>query len=157
MLYELILEVAPSRPTSSTNEGDPNSSPRPRDPLYPQLQQTGVHLHHSAGVSNQVIPHTGPWYPWATAANYLAQIAPTVYMAVQAWPATPIVELLETSMGSDNYAVRYIMGQLYGGPGRVVREVARRGSNLGCSRTAAKDHSFLAEVDLIRIGDLHET
>ncbi|KAJ9078898.1 hypothetical protein DSO57_1002134 [Entomophthora muscae] len=38
------------------------------------------------GLTEQVIPHMGVWRPWATAANYVMQIAPVIYWAFQAQP-----------------------------------------------------------------------
>ncbi|KAJ9077050.1 hypothetical protein DSO57_1020312 [Entomophthora muscae] len=35
-------------------------------------------------LAGQVNPHVGTWGPWATAINYLVNIAPTLYMAFQA-------------------------------------------------------------------------
>ncbi|KAJ9078927.1 hypothetical protein DSO57_1001678 [Entomophthora muscae] len=38
------------------------------------------------GLTEQVIPHMGVWRPWATAANYVMQMAPVIYWAFQAQP-----------------------------------------------------------------------
>ncbi|KAJ9064528.1 hypothetical protein DSO57_1029616 [Entomophthora muscae] len=38
------------------------------------------------GLTEQVIPHMGVWKPWATAANYVMQVAPVIYWAFQAQP-----------------------------------------------------------------------
>ncbi|KAJ9057723.1 hypothetical protein DSO57_1019940 [Entomophthora muscae] len=38
------------------------------------------------GLTEQVIPHMGVWCPWATAANYVMQMAPVIYWAFQAHP-----------------------------------------------------------------------
>ncbi|KAJ9079790.1 hypothetical protein DSO57_1031891 [Entomophthora muscae] len=38
------------------------------------------------GLTEQVIPHMGVWRPWATAANYVMQMAPVIYWAFQAHP-----------------------------------------------------------------------
>ncbi|KAJ9056868.1 hypothetical protein DSO57_1028420 [Entomophthora muscae] len=42
------------------------------------------------GLGNQVVPHTGSWCFLATAVNYLVRIAPVVYLAFQARPASPM-------------------------------------------------------------------
>ncbi|KAJ9050662.1 hypothetical protein DSO57_1012627 [Entomophthora muscae] len=42
------------------------------------------------GLADQVVPHTGSWCPLVTALNYLVCIAPIVYMAFQARPASPV-------------------------------------------------------------------
>ncbi|KAJ9064885.1 hypothetical protein DSO57_1025608 [Entomophthora muscae] len=41
------------------------------------------------GLANQVVPHTENWKSLATAVNYLYRIAPIVYLAFQAQPASP--------------------------------------------------------------------
>ncbi|KAJ9090646.1 hypothetical protein DSO57_1000494 [Entomophthora muscae] len=38
------------------------------------------------GLTEQVITHMGVWHPWATAANYVMQMAPVIYWAFQAQP-----------------------------------------------------------------------
>ncbi|KAJ9077065.1 hypothetical protein DSO57_1020324 [Entomophthora muscae] len=38
-------------------------------------------------LTNQVVPHTGNRQSLATAVNYLARIAPIVYLAFQDWPS----------------------------------------------------------------------
>ncbi|KAJ9072819.1 hypothetical protein DSO57_1023115 [Entomophthora muscae] len=53
------------------------------------------------GLANQVVPHTGSWRPLATALNYLVCIAPIVYVAFQAWPASPVGVQPDSSMGRD--------------------------------------------------------
>ncbi|KAJ9073600.1 hypothetical protein DSO57_1014586 [Entomophthora muscae] len=56
------------------------------------------------GLAEQIVPHTGSWRPWATAANYLVRIALIVYMAFQAQPASPVGVQLDTNMSCDtNY------------------------------------------------------
>ncbi|KAJ9087567.1 hypothetical protein DSO57_1031864 [Entomophthora muscae] len=54
------------------------------------------------GLAGQVVPHTGSWRPLATALNYLVQIVPIVYMAFQAWPASPVGVQLDSDMGCDS-------------------------------------------------------
>ncbi|KAJ9070342.1 hypothetical protein DSO57_1008917 [Entomophthora muscae] len=51
------------------------------------------------GLADQVVPHTGSWRPLATALNYLVRIAPIVYMAFQARPASPLGVQPDSSMG----------------------------------------------------------
>ncbi|KAJ9054199.1 hypothetical protein DSO57_1017162 [Entomophthora muscae] len=53
------------------------------------------------GLANQAVPHTGSWRPLATALNYLVQIAPIVYMAFQARPASPVGAQPDSDMGRD--------------------------------------------------------
>ncbi|KAJ9051498.1 hypothetical protein DSO57_1004233 [Entomophthora muscae] len=47
------------------------------------------------------MPYTGSWRPLATAVKYLVQIAPIVYMAFQAQPASPVGAQLDSGMGRD--------------------------------------------------------
>ncbi|KAJ9061804.1 hypothetical protein DSO57_1017046 [Entomophthora muscae] len=42
------------------------------------------------GLTNQAVPHTESWCLLATTVNYIVRIASTVYMAFQAWPASPV-------------------------------------------------------------------
>ncbi|KAJ9074700.1 hypothetical protein DSO57_1003756 [Entomophthora muscae] len=53
------------------------------------------------GLSNQVVLYTGSWCPLATAVNYLIIIAPIVYMASQARPASPVGVHPDSDMGCD--------------------------------------------------------
>ncbi|KAJ9059444.1 hypothetical protein DSO57_1002023 [Entomophthora muscae] len=53
------------------------------------------------GLTNQVVPHDGSWRPLATALNYLVCIAPIVYMAFQARPASPVGVQPDSGMGRD--------------------------------------------------------
>ncbi|KAJ9056295.1 hypothetical protein DSO57_1034636 [Entomophthora muscae] len=52
-------------------------------------------------LADQVVPHTVSWRPFATAINYLVCIAPIVYMAFQARPASPLGVQLDSGMGCD--------------------------------------------------------
>ncbi|KAJ9077038.1 hypothetical protein DSO57_1020435 [Entomophthora muscae] len=54
------------------------------------------------GLADQVVPHAGSWRPLATALNYLVRIAPIVYIAFQARPASPVGVQLDSSMGRDS-------------------------------------------------------
>ncbi|KAJ9049871.1 hypothetical protein DSO57_1020165 [Entomophthora muscae] len=51
------------------------------------------------GLADQVVPHTGNWQSLAAAVNYLARIAPIVYLAFQAWPAFPVGAQPDSGMG----------------------------------------------------------
>ncbi|KAJ9053574.1 hypothetical protein DSO57_1022960 [Entomophthora muscae] len=53
------------------------------------------------GLVDQVVPHTGNWRSLATAVNYLVRIAPIVYLAFQAWPASPAGVQPDSGMGHD--------------------------------------------------------
>ncbi|KAJ9073822.1 hypothetical protein DSO57_1012357 [Entomophthora muscae] len=53
------------------------------------------------GLADQVVPHTGSWCLLATAVNYLVLIAPIVYLAFQAWPASPAGAQPDSGMGYD--------------------------------------------------------
>ncbi|KAJ9052871.1 hypothetical protein DSO57_1029777 [Entomophthora muscae] len=54
-------------------------------------------------LANQVVPHTGNWRPLATSVNYLVQIAPIVYMAFQAQPASPVGVQSDSGMSRDSW------------------------------------------------------
>ncbi|KAJ9080830.1 hypothetical protein DSO57_1020813 [Entomophthora muscae] len=56
------------------------------------------------GLAVQVVPHTGSWHPLPTTVNYLVKIAPIVYMAFQAQPASPVGVQSDSVMGRDKYA-----------------------------------------------------
>ncbi|KAJ9057468.1 hypothetical protein DSO57_1022416 [Entomophthora muscae] len=69
----------------------------PGVPLLQQLAQPSLTMSAATGelslISSallydykQVIPHMGVWRPWATAANYMMQMAPIIYWAFQAQP-----------------------------------------------------------------------
>ncbi|KAJ9065092.1 hypothetical protein DSO57_1023417 [Entomophthora muscae] len=45
------------------------------------------------------MPHTGNWQSLATAVNYLVRIAPIVYLAFQAQPASPAGVQPDSGMG----------------------------------------------------------
>ncbi|KAJ9076769.1 hypothetical protein DSO57_1023080 [Entomophthora muscae] len=53
------------------------------------------------GLADQAVPHTRSWCFLATAINYLVRIAPIVYLAFQAWPASPVEVQLDSGMGHD--------------------------------------------------------
>ncbi|KAJ9056320.1 hypothetical protein DSO57_1034385 [Entomophthora muscae] len=54
------------------------------------------------GLANQFVSHTGSWRPLATAVNYLVRIASIMYMASQAWPASPMGVHSDSVMGCDS-------------------------------------------------------
>ncbi|KAJ9065047.1 hypothetical protein DSO57_1023928 [Entomophthora muscae] len=56
------------------------------------------------GLADQVVPHTGSWCPLATSLNYLVCIAPIVYMAFQARPASPVGVQPDSDMGCDSHS-----------------------------------------------------
>ncbi|KAJ9058928.1 hypothetical protein DSO57_1007331 [Entomophthora muscae] len=53
------------------------------------------------GLANQAVSHTESWRPLATAVNYLVRIAPILYMAFQAQPASPVGVQPGSGMGGD--------------------------------------------------------
>ncbi|KAJ9061252.1 hypothetical protein DSO57_1022308 [Entomophthora muscae] len=53
------------------------------------------------GLANQAVPRTGSWRSLATAINYLVIIAPIVYLAFQARPASPVGVQPDSDMGHD--------------------------------------------------------
>ncbi|KAJ9090231.1 hypothetical protein DSO57_1004484 [Entomophthora muscae] len=61
------------------------------------------------GLANQVAPHTGSWHSLATAINHLVRIAPIVYLAFQARPASPVGVQPHSDMSHDTML---IMGSL---------------------------------------------
>ncbi|KAJ9058844.1 hypothetical protein DSO57_1008062 [Entomophthora muscae] len=64
--------------------------PLPNVPSAQDFSKLGFVYITVLGLANQAVPHTGGWRPLATAVNYLVIIAPIVYMAFQAWPASPV-------------------------------------------------------------------
>ena len=53
-------------------------------PSTQNFSKLGVVYIKVLGLANQVVPHTGTWFPWATAVNYLAEIVTIFYMTFQA-------------------------------------------------------------------------
>ncbi|KAJ9065598.1 hypothetical protein DSO57_1017864 [Entomophthora muscae] len=80
----------------------PTAPPLPDAPPAQDFSKLGFVYITVLGLTNQVVPHTGSWRPLATALNYLVRIAPIVYMAFQAWPASPVGVQPDSSMGRDN-------------------------------------------------------
>ncbi|KAJ9088959.1 hypothetical protein DSO57_1017900 [Entomophthora muscae] len=82
----------------------PTAPPLPDAPLTQDFSKLGFFYITVLGLANQVVPHTGSWRPLATALNYLVCIAPIVYMAFQAQPASPVGVQLDSGMGRDSSA-----------------------------------------------------
>ncbi|KAJ9082485.1 hypothetical protein DSO57_1004052 [Entomophthora muscae] len=80
----------------------PTAPPLPYAPPAQDYSKLGFIYITVLGLANQVVPHTGSWHPLATAVNYLVCIAPIVYMAFQAWPASPVGVQLDSGMGHDS-------------------------------------------------------
>ncbi|KAJ9079961.1 hypothetical protein DSO57_1030097 [Entomophthora muscae] len=80
--------------------------PTPPLPTVPSAQDFGklgfVYI-TVLGLVNQLVPHTGSWCFLATAVNYLIRIAPIVYLAFQARPASPVGVQPDSGMGHDNF------------------------------------------------------
>ncbi|KAJ9062914.1 hypothetical protein DSO57_1005716 [Entomophthora muscae] len=79
----------------------PTTPPLPNAPPTQDFSKLGFVYITVFGLANQVVPHTGSWRPLATALNYLVHIAPIVYMAFQARPASPVGVQPDSSMGCD--------------------------------------------------------
>ncbi|KAJ9049102.1 hypothetical protein DSO57_1028129 [Entomophthora muscae] len=79
----------------------PAAPPLPNAPPAQDFVKLGFVYITELGLADQVVPHTGSWRHLATAVNYLVQIAPIVYMAFQAQPASPVGVQLDSGMGPD--------------------------------------------------------
>ncbi|KAJ9049023.1 hypothetical protein DSO57_1028799 [Entomophthora muscae] len=77
--------------------------PLPTVPPAQDFSKLGFVYITVLGLADQVVPHTGSWRPLATAVNYLIRIAPIVYMAFQAWPASPVGVQPDSVMGCDTF------------------------------------------------------
>ncbi|KAJ9090576.1 hypothetical protein DSO57_1001030 [Entomophthora muscae] len=75
--------------------------PLPNAPPAQDFSKLGFVYITVLGLDNQVVPHTGSWRPLATTVNYLVCIAPIVYMAFQAWPASPLGVQSDSSISCD--------------------------------------------------------
>ncbi|KAJ9057398.1 hypothetical protein DSO57_1023056 [Entomophthora muscae] len=84
----------------------PTAPPLPNAPHTQDFSKIDFVYITILGLANQVVPHTGSWRPLATALNYLVQIAPIVYMAFQAWPASPVGAQPDSDMGCDRVLQR---------------------------------------------------
>ncbi|KAJ9050153.1 hypothetical protein DSO57_1017145 [Entomophthora muscae] len=74
-------------------------APLPNAPPAQDFSKLGFVYITVLGLANQVVPHTGSWRLLATAVKYLVQITPIVYMAFQAWPASPMGVQSDSGMG----------------------------------------------------------
>ncbi|KAJ9065197.1 hypothetical protein DSO57_1022119 [Entomophthora muscae] len=79
----------------------PTAPPLPDAPPAQDFSKLGFVYITVLGLADQVVPHTGSWCLLATALNYLVRIAPIVYMAFQARPATPVGVQPDSSMSRD--------------------------------------------------------
>ncbi|KAJ9064661.1 hypothetical protein DSO57_1028110 [Entomophthora muscae] len=79
----------------------PTAPPLPNAPPTQDFSKLGFVYITVLGLANQVVPHTWSWRPLVTALNYLVQIAPIVYMAFQARPASPVGVQPDSDMGHD--------------------------------------------------------
>ncbi|KAJ9058192.1 hypothetical protein DSO57_1014839 [Entomophthora muscae] len=82
------------------------SSGHPRVTKLPSMKEIpttpptpNVLLAQDFRLDNQTVPHTRSWRPLATAVNYLFRIVPIVYIAFQAWPASPVGVQSDSGMG----------------------------------------------------------
>ncbi|KAJ9085382.1 hypothetical protein DSO57_1014598 [Entomophthora muscae] len=89
----------------------PTAPPLPDAPPTQDFSKLGFVYITVLGLANQVVPHTGSWRPLATALDYLVCIAPIVYMAFQAWPASPVGVQPDSSMGRDKPAIEKQMSK----------------------------------------------
>ncbi|KAJ9069231.1 hypothetical protein DSO57_1020676 [Entomophthora muscae] len=80
----------------------PTAPPLPKAPPTQDFSKLGFVYITVLGLDDQVVPHTGSWRPLATALNYLVCIAPIVYMAFQAQPASPVGVQPDSGMGCDS-------------------------------------------------------
>ncbi|KAJ9050222.1 hypothetical protein DSO57_1016550 [Entomophthora muscae] len=83
------------------------TTPLPNVPPVQDFSKVGFVYITVLGLADQVMPHTESWHPLATALNYLVRIAPIVYMAFQARPASPVGVQLDSSMDCDTRFVLY--------------------------------------------------
>ncbi|KAJ9049238.1 hypothetical protein DSO57_1026742 [Entomophthora muscae] len=81
----------------------PTAPPFPDAPPTQDFSKLGFVYIAELGLAYQVVPHTRSWRPLATALNYLVCIAPIVYMALQARPASPVGVQPDSGMGRDTY------------------------------------------------------
>ncbi|KAJ9050393.1 hypothetical protein DSO57_1014833 [Entomophthora muscae] len=79
----------------------PTAPPLPNTPPTQDFSKLGFVYITVLGMADQVVLHTGSWCPLATALNYLVHIAPIVYMAFQAQPASPAGVQPDSGMGCD--------------------------------------------------------
>ncbi|KAJ9054712.1 hypothetical protein DSO57_1011253 [Entomophthora muscae] len=79
----------------------PTAAPLPDAPPIQDFSKLGFVYITVLGLADQVLPYTGSWCPLITALKYLVCIAPIVYMAFQAWPASPVGVQPDSGMGLD--------------------------------------------------------
>ncbi|KAJ9066325.1 hypothetical protein DSO57_1010743 [Entomophthora muscae] len=79
----------------------PTAPPLPNVPPTQDFSKLGFVYITVLGLANHVVPHTGSWRLLTTALNYLVHIAPIVYMAFQAQPASPVEVKQDSGMGCD--------------------------------------------------------
>ncbi|KAJ9051283.1 hypothetical protein DSO57_1005871 [Entomophthora muscae] len=79
----------------------PTAPPLPDAPPTQDFSKLGFVYITVLGLADQVVPHTWSWRPLATALRYLVCIAPIVYMAFQARPASPVEVQSDSSIGRD--------------------------------------------------------
>ncbi|KAJ9048298.1 hypothetical protein DSO57_1036432 [Entomophthora muscae] len=83
------------------------TSPLPTVPPAQDFINLGFVYITVLGIANQGVPYTGSWCFLATSDNYLVRIAPIVYLAFQAWPASPAGVQLDSGMGHDTDYLSY--------------------------------------------------
>ncbi|KAJ9082484.1 hypothetical protein DSO57_1004051 [Entomophthora muscae] len=84
----------------------PTAPPLPDAPPTQDFGKLGFVYITVLGLANQAVPYTGSWHPLVTALNYLVYIAPIVYMAFQAWPASPMRVQPDSGMGRDKWGTQ---------------------------------------------------
>ncbi|KAJ9072573.1 hypothetical protein DSO57_1026059 [Entomophthora muscae] len=99
----------------------PTSPLLPNAPPTQDFSKLGFVYITVLGLANQVVPHTGSWRPLATALNYLVQIVPIVYMAFQAWPASPVGAQQDSDMGRDMVSPIWWFAHNSSGSGHVCQ------------------------------------
>ncbi|KAJ9070341.1 hypothetical protein DSO57_1009184 [Entomophthora muscae] len=80
----------------------PPTPPLPTVPPTQDFSKLGFVYITVLGLANQAMSYTGNWQSLATAVNYLPRIAPIVYLAFQAWPASPVGVKPDSGIGHDN-------------------------------------------------------
>ncbi|KAJ9059482.1 hypothetical protein DSO57_1001559 [Entomophthora muscae] len=85
----------------------PSAPPLSYTPPTQDFSKLGFVYITVLGLANQAVPHTGSWCPLATALNYLVCIAPIVYMAFQAQPASPVGVQTDSGMDRDTTCLSY--------------------------------------------------
>ncbi|KAJ9050625.1 hypothetical protein DSO57_1012827 [Entomophthora muscae] len=85
----------------------PTAPPLPEAPPTQDFSKLGLIYITVLGLANQVVPHTGSWHPLATALNYLVCIAPIVYMAFQAQPASLVGVQPDSGMVRDSFPMLF--------------------------------------------------